>query len=292
MKLSQLQAFVTVVEHGNFSSAALELGVSQSTVSHAIATLEAELGIVLLVRGRHGAALTPEGEQVIHDARSMLQLQSSIQTKANLLKDFKAGQVRIASVRSITTHVLPEVIARFRRKFPNIKVTIAEFDRYIEAEQALRDGQVDIGFTFLPTSPEFEAWELLRDQFVALLPPHALDPESALTWEELICYPMIINHRSYFHNKLIQEHLCQFGYQLQIGYEVREDSTITSMIREGLGASIMARLAAEPIPEDILVRNLPVPLERVIGAAILADALLPRAVFVFLDVLKEGTQGC
>lgn len=69
LKISQLRALVAVAEHGNFTSAALDLGLSQSTVSHAIATLEEELGVVLLFRGRHGAILTPIGEQVIQEAR-------------------------------------------------------------------------------------------------------------------------------------------------------------------------------------------------------------------------------
>ena len=58
--ISQLRALVTVADHSNLSSAALQLGLSQSTISHAIATLE-ELDVVLLIRGRHGVALTPIG---------------------------------------------------------------------------------------------------------------------------------------------------------------------------------------------------------------------------------------
>lgn len=59
IKLSQLRALVAIADCGNFSEAALELDLSQSTISHAIATLEEELGVTLLQRGRHGARLTP-----------------------------------------------------------------------------------------------------------------------------------------------------------------------------------------------------------------------------------------
>jgi DNA-binding transcriptional LysR family regulator len=74
---------------------------------------------------------------------------------------------------------------------------------------------------------------------------------------------------------------------LDIAYEIREDSTMVSMVAQGLGTAILPRLAAEPIPAGVQVCYLPVPLERVIGAAILADALQPPAVFAFLDTLKE-----
>ncbi|PSB55406.1 LysR family transcriptional regulator, partial [filamentous cyanobacterium CCP1] len=61
MNLSQLRAIVAVAEVGNFSEAALLLRLTQSTVSHSIASLEEELGVPLFVRGRHGATLTPAG---------------------------------------------------------------------------------------------------------------------------------------------------------------------------------------------------------------------------------------
>ncbi len=57
LKISQLTALVAVADYGSFSAAALQLDLAQSTVSHAIATLETELGIVLLLRGRTGAAV-------------------------------------------------------------------------------------------------------------------------------------------------------------------------------------------------------------------------------------------
>lgn len=288
LKISQLRAFVAIANHGNFSSAALELGLSQSTVSHAIATLEQELGVVLLFRGRQGAILTPIGEQVIHQARQVLHTLEVIREKANQEKGLQTGQVRVACVRSIATHVLPKVIARFREKLPTISVVMTECDRYAEVEQALREGQADVGFTLLPTTTEFETWELFRDEFVALLPPGSIAPGVSLSWEQLAKYPMIVNLRSPQHNKTVSAHFLQFGQTLKIDYELREDSTILSMVKQGLGATVMARLAAEPILEEIEVRSLPVPLERVIGVAILADALLPRAVFAFLDILKLG----
>ncbi|MDF5723987.1 MAG: LysR family transcriptional regulator [Rhizonema sp. PD37] len=287
LKISQLRALVAVADRGNFSSGALDLGLSQSTVSHAIASLEEELRVVLFFRGRHGATLTPFGEQVIQEARQVLHLLEAIREKANQEKKLQSGQVRIVCVRSIATHVLPQVIARFHDKFPMISVVIAECHRYAEVEQALRENRAEVGFTLLPTTTEFEAWELLRDEFVALLPPSSIPLDVPLSWEQLANYPMIVNQRSPHHNTTIYEHVLQFGHTLKIDYEVREDSTILGMVKQGLGATVMARLAAEPIPKEIQVRSLPVPLERVIGVAILADALLPQAIFAFLSILED-----
>ncbi len=290
LKISQLRALVAIADHGKFSEAALQLELSQSALSHAIASLEEELGVVLLQRGRHGATVTPIGEQIVADARQVLQLLETICQKANQAKGLQGGVVRVATVRSIATHVLPEVIVRFRDKFPTISVAIAEYDRYAEVEQALREGSSDIGFTSVPTTDEFEVWELFRDEFVALLPPGTPEEDVSLTWEQLTSYPMIMNLRSVQLNKAVRDHLLKFGYALKLDYEVREDSTISGMVKQGLGATIIPLLAAEPIPEGVQVRRLPVPLERSIGVAMLADALHPPAIFAFLDTLKGFWQ--
>lgn len=290
VKISQLQALVAIANLGSFSEAALELELSQSTISHSIATLEDAIGLVLLARGRHGATLTPEGEQLLPDVRQILQLLDGMQQKAQNLRDLQDGQVRLAAVRSIATHVLPSAIARFRQQYPRLGVMIVECDRFLEVEQALREGRAEVGFTALPTLPEFEAQELFRDEFVALLPPHSLADDRALTWQQLVNFSMVMNQRNLLHNKMVHDHLAKFGYQLNVDYNVREDSTILGMVQQGLGATIMPRLSAEPIPDRLQIRRLPVPLERIIGVITIADALLPRSVFAFLDVLKQSPR--
>jgi len=222
------------------------------------------------------------------EAQQILALLDSIRKKANLAKGLEAGQVRIASVRSVATHLLPEAIAQFREKFPGVGIALSEFDHYSEVEQTLRNGQAEVGFLLLPAAAEFEVWTLCRDEFVVLLPPTAAVQDAALTWEQLASYPLIMTPVAspHIHARLIRDHLEQFGQSLPVTYEVKEDSTIISMVRRGLGASIMARLAAEPIPPEIQIRSLPVPLGRTIGVAVMADALLSRAAIAFLDVLR------
>ncbi|EDX84749.1 LysR substrate binding domain protein [Synechococcus sp. PCC 7335] len=288
LKISQLAALVAVADHGSFSTAALHLNLAQSTISHAIATLETELGIVLLIRGRNGAVLTPLGLQICQQARAVLTQLDSIRHTAQQAKGLQTGRVRVAAFRTVATHILPDVISRFRRSHPALTVEIDEYDRYAEVEQALREGRADIGFVLLPTATDFQYWEILRDDFVALLPPTqnaTAKADASLTWEELVSYPRAANKRSTQNNRLVEEHLAQFGYRLPIDYAVREDSTLMSLVTKGLGAAVLARLEAEPIPPGVRVKSLPEPLERVIGVAILENAVLPRAVFVFLDVL-------
>lgn len=292
LKISQLAALAAVVKHGGFSAAALQLGLAQSTVSHAIASLEADLGVVLLLRSRSGAVLTPIGSQIHQQAQAVLAQLDNIRQTANQAKELQTGRVRVAAVRTVATHILPHVISQFRQAYPEMTVEIAECDRYALAEQALREGKADIGFTLLPTTPEFQAWELFREEFVALLPSDsgkADPPDAEFTWEQLLSHARVANKRSVKHNRLVDAHLARFGHRMPIDYEVREDSTLMGLVDKGLGAAVLARLEAEPIPSGVSVKSLPEPLERVVGVAMLDNAVLPRAVFVFLDVLLAAS---
>jgi DNA-binding transcriptional LysR family regulator len=289
LKISQLRALIAVADQRNFSEAALHLDLSQSAVSHAIANLEEELGVVLLSRGRHGAHPTPVGERVIAQARQVLQLLEGIVQEANREKGLQGGQVRIAAFRSVATHILPGVIARFRHQFPAITVSITEFLDFVGVEQALREGHADIGFTHLPSGEEFETWELMRDDYIALLPPNSGLRNAKMNWEQLAAYPLIVPSTNSCTLR-IRNHLRRSDYPLKIAYEVREDSTIVSMVHQGLGAAILPRLAAEPLPSGIQVCSLPIPLERIIGTAILKEALHTPAVYAFLDAVRNNGQ--
>lgn len=289
VKLSQMRVLVTVAECGNFGEAGLQLSVSQSAVSHAIAALEQELGVVLLSRGRHGATLTPVGERILKHARGMLRLLDEVGKEANLAKGLQGGQVRIASFRSVATHILPCVMAEFRRRFPAITLTITESGGCYPVEQSLREGRADIGITILPTVAGFEAWELVRDDYLVLLPPDSRAPQR-LSWAHLSAHPLILSLEGDRCRELLESHCEKLGYPLCPTYQVREDSTIVSMVNQGLGIAILPRLAAEPLPAKLQVRALPIPLERPIGVCMLTEALHSPAIYAFLDILKEMSQ--
>lgn len=290
IKLSQLRALVAVADCGNFTEAAIQLNVSQSAISHAIASLEEELGIILVARGRHGATLTPVGQTILSDAQAIMHSIEEIGHKADSAKGLEGGQVRIASFRSVSTHILPVVIAKFRQAFPAIAITITEHQTLEIVEQKLRYGLADIGFTYLPAPGDFETWELFRDDYVVLLPPSVTSFNDPITWEELKQYPLIVTPEEDGCRMLLRREFVKYGQTLNVAFEVREDSTIVSMVGQNLGAAIIARLAAQPIPSNLHVCRPPIPLERIIGVATLAEAMHTPAVYAFLDALKGARR--
>ena len=288
LKLSQLQILVAVADAGSFSEAALKLQMSQSTVSYAIASLETELGIILLARGRYGANLTPVGEQIVERARQMMQLMEDILKQANLAKGLDGGHLRITTIRSAGTHILPDVLAEYCRLYPAIAINIREYDDSSKVEDDLRQGRAEIGITDQPMSHEFQAWELMQDEFVLLFGSEFKLASHQLEWQDLVSYPLIMAPIADGCDAIVYAHCTNYGINLQATYQIRSDATIVNMVAKGLGAAIIPRLAAEPIPVGIKVYSLPVPLFRKISVAVLSDGLLPPAAFVFLDLLKKA----
>lgn len=284
MNISQLKVLVTIGQCGSFSDAALQLDMSQSAVSRAIASLENELDVPLLVRGRLGAKLTTVGERVVIHAQQILDLRESIEYEVNLEKALYNGRLRIASFRSAATHLLPSKIAQFQRAYPRVEVTLDEFDP-AGVEQALRSGSADIGLLPLPRSEDFTTWEITRDEYVVLLPKKEKSTIKTITWEELSTRSFILLNYAEC-TTAVKEHWSRWQQPLKVAYNVKEDSTIVSMVAQGLGAAILPRLAAMPIPETVESRSLPVPLERVIGVATLANIPPSPAATRFLEVLK------
>lgn len=287
MNIFHLQIFLTVVELGSFSEAALQLDTSQSAVSRAIAALEEELGVSLLLRGRFGARPTPVGDRILIHARQILQSRDNIDHEINLEKNLNGSRIRVASFRSAATHLLPPLIARYCQQFPNVEVILTEDDP-TGVEHALREGRVDIGLVSLPrASEELETWELARDEFVVLLPPSDRPIPHQLTWAELASYSFILYNYAEC-TSAVREHWAKWGQTIKVAHEIKQDSTIVSMVSQGLGAAVLPRLAAIPIPKEVQVRSLPVPLDRIIGVAVLANVLHSPAVFAFLDLLRSA----
>lgn len=285
MNIFQLEVLAAVTECGTFSEAAIALDVSQSAVSRAVAALEAELGITLLTRGRLGAKLTPVGERVIKYSQQMLELKEHIDYEVNLEKGLYHSRLRISSFRSAATHVLPANIARFRKQFPYVEITLAELDP-AGVEQSLREGHTDIGLIPLPRSEEFKTIEIVKDEYVVLLPKTDSPPPKDLTWEDLAGYSFILFNYAEC-TSAVRDHWAKWKQPFEVAYVIKEDSTIVSMVAQGLGAAILPRLAAMPIPDEVYVRSLPIRLIRVIGAAVLANTPPSPAVQMFLDMLSQ-----
>ncbi len=123
MTFTQLEIFSKVVEMGNFTKAAEALNMTQSAVSHAIAGLETELGVVLLIRDRKlGIIVSNFGGRVLEPIRGILNRVAYIEQEAAAEKGIESGTIRVGSFPSAAARLLPKIIGTFEKLHPNIHI--------------------------------------------------------------------------------------------------------------------------------------------------------------------------
>ncbi len=285
VKLSQLRTLITVAATGSFSEAALQLEVSQSTVSHSIAMLEEALGVSLIHRGRQRASLTPVGDRIHAQAQRTLALIDGMGIEATRARGIDGGLVRIAAFRSLASEILPSAIAHLHEHHPTVQITIAEFESTQGLIDALQEGKADLSMAALLPESDFETFKIMEDLFVALLPPSFPRSATLLTWSDLYSYPLITSSNDCC--SVVRDLLRQAQPPITADYLIAHDSTAVSMTRQGLGISLMPELAAQPIPREVRVARLPFKVTRPLGISWLRDTLLTPATYAFLDTFKH-----
>lgn len=288
VKLSQLRSLEAVATTGSFSEAALQLDVSQSTVSHSIAALEDALGVVLIHRGPQRASLTPVGDRIFNQTRQILALVTDMGKEASRARGVEGGLVRIAAYRSMASEVLPEAIAILHERHPGIQVAITEYETIRGLADSLRDGKADFSIAELLRGEEYETFLIMEDPFIALVPQG--DYPNPLTWETLRAQPLITSSSDCCREVL--SFLKQASPPIEVTYRIANDSTAVSMTRQGLGVSILPKLAAQPIPAEVNVAQLPFSFSRPLGISWYKNALLTPPVFALIDVFKELYSPC
>lgn len=149
MDLRQLRQFVAVAEERSFRRAAQRLHVSQPPLSVAVQRLEAEIGVRLLDRNRHGVRLTPAGEAFLLEARRTLahaQLSVDIAQRA---ASGKLGTLRLSFVPSAGLTVVPHLLRLFRQDHPDVKLILGG-ETTSQQMVALEQGATDVGLVVPP----------------------------------------------------------------------------------------------------------------------------------------------
>lgn len=192
MTLTQLEIFSIVAELNGFTAAANRLGITQSAVSHALKSLEQELGVELLRRHQSQVELSDIGQQLLLRARAMLGLANTLRQEAADARGMKRGTLRIGSFGPTSSiKLLPLILQHYRAEHPGIEVHIDEGpDRQVI--QWLEERRIDVGFVVLPDE-RFDTVALMEDQMVALLPAnHPLTPRDSVSLSDLCHDPFVL----------------------------------------------------------------------------------------------------
>jgi DNA-binding transcriptional LysR family regulator len=295
----RLRVLCEVARHGSFSAAAATLGYTQPAVSRQIATLEAEVGTVLIRRVPQGAVLTDAGRLLVDRGEQILGRLADVELELKALAGLEGGQLRLASFASAASSILPLAIADFRARYPAVEVNVMMADP-AESLPRLRAGELDLAISHEPLSGG--AYGLGGDQpvgldlvhlfddpmYVALPLGHPLADEAEVGLAQFAGQPwMLATTNSCPDSRLFLRACHDAGFEPQIAFQNDDYPAILGFVAAGVGVALVPDMAARGVRDDVVIRELqPAAPSRPIFAVLTAGYRSPPAA-AMLDVLGE-----
>jgi DNA-binding transcriptional LysR family regulator len=261
MRIEQLQAFLAVAETGSFGQAAHKCGVTQSTVSRQIQSLESDLGLPLFHRSSQ-ARLTVAGEKVFPRFKKICQEWATITQEIQEFKEGKQPELCLAAIHSVCSFYLPPILRQFCQDYPStqLRVTALGSDR---ALKVLRDGLIDIAIVmnnrFLTTSPEMVVEPLYEEPIEVLMSAnHPLTRFNPVPWSELVVYPQVVFKDGYGMQRLVMEWFSRYNSPLNTVMELNTLDAFRGVVRQGEIIALLPKTALIEVAQDpsLAVRSL------------------------------------
>ena len=295
----RLRVLCEVARHGSFSAAAAELGYTQPAVSRQIATLEAEVGAILIRRVPQGAVLTDAGRLLVQRSEPILARLSEVEYELRALAGLDAGHLRLASFASAAASIVPIAIAEFRRRHPTIEIGVVMADP-IESFPMLRAGELDFAISHDPMgglveelgATGFDLVHLFDDpMYVALPVGHRLADGVQLDLARFADEPwMLATTNSCPDSKLFLRACHAAGFEPRIAFQNDDYPAILGFVAAGVGVALVPDMVARGVREDVVIRALEPPApSRPIFAAFPAGYRSPAAA-AMLDVFREISE--
>lgn len=140
----RLKVFAAVAHHLNFTKAAAELHISQPAISKHIQEIETAYGVQLFERAGHRISLTSAGEVFLRHTEQILEAYRLLALDMNLESGHVSGTLRIGASTTIAQYIIPEIVAKFIKRFPDIRLTVLS-DNSAQIEEALSMHRIDLG---------------------------------------------------------------------------------------------------------------------------------------------------
>ena len=253
MTLTELRYLVALSETGHFRKAAEQCNVSQPTLSIAIKKLEQELDIDLFERSRHKVTVTPIGERVVDQARTVLQESQNLLSLAALGKDPLGSVLSVGAIYTVGPYLFPRLVKELQELAPAMPLFIEE-TYTANLRSKLASGELDAIFVALPFNETDVVTRGVYDEpFVVLLPEdHELTRKKRIDPAALADYRVLLMGEGHcFRDQVLEA--CP-GLQQAVsdnyarGQAVIEGSsleTLKHMVASGLGITVLPKSAAD-----------------------------------------------
>ena len=281
MDENKLRALLTAVQCGSITKAAAQLDYTQSGMTHMMNKLETELGCRLLERTSHGVKLTVQGEHLMPYVHNVLRACDVLRREADECSNLQGQCLRVGCFPSIARSWLPDVLQRFRKMHPEVRVDVLV--RGNELVEALEDEKIQVALIDDHCARGFEWTPLLRVPLLAVVPLDYPWEEKTVPLEHLLEGTFISGAE-----QDIEPYLPHAAPHLKI--DAADDAAILSMIIGGMGVSVLSSLSL--IGFEDRVRGIPLrePIECELGVAVRSSRTASAPVRAFINFLMQQCQ--
>jgi DNA-binding transcriptional LysR family regulator len=240
VNLDELRWFVVLAETEHVTEAAAILGISQPTLSRALARLEGQVGAAVFDRINRRLVLNTYGRILVEHARRCTAEMDAAVERIGALRDPDTGTVRLAFLHSVASWYVPELLRRFRMQAPHVQFDLYQGAAHEVAER-LRTGQADLAITSpRPTGVEF-AWHALYVERLCLAVPreHRFVGRSSVRLREIVAEPIVALPPGFGLRQLSDEMWAEAGVTPRIVFEAMEIPAVEGLVGAGFGVAVV-----------------------------------------------------
>lgn len=295
MDFHQLRVFQAAAKSGCFTRASEQLHLSQSTVSQHIKLLEEELGCLLFLRVGRSVLITEAGRVLLQYSETIFRDLKNAEMAVREMSAMPRGTVRLGVGPTTLTYRLPHVLGEYSRRFPNIElIVLAGTTEFLL--DALRLQHLDLAVVMrAPTPNGMTVTGLGQEEMIIVVNrEHPFSREKTVEPADLASLRFILYEKHTAMQNVIDRYFESLGITPRVTMEVENNEAIKSLVRAGLGASIMPLCAVEQEPPGSALRVLRVkgkPLTRELRLVSAAAENLPKAIRELATALIGALRG-
>jgi LysR family transcriptional regulator, hydrogen peroxide-inducible genes activator len=249
MEIHQLRYFLAVADEASFSRAAAKVRVAQPSLSQQIQKLEAEVGQPLFDRLPRSVALTEAGRCLVDYARQILAAVGDARRCVDEFRGKVAGRLAVGAIPTIAPYVLPELIKRFQKRYPEVKLEIVE-DVTDGIAQRVEAGELDTAFaSTCHESPTVRRHSLGKEPLLALVSTHhPLADQASITWDDLKSQKFLVLHDMHCLSRQVNQLLAAQRLRPELALAGTQLVTIANMVAAAIGVSIVPQMMVNHQP--------------------------------------------
>jgi LysR family nitrogen assimilation transcriptional regulator len=277
MNLQQIETFVHVAETGSFSKAAVLLDTAQPALSRQVRTLETELRETLLIRTGRGVTLTDAGRRLLEHGHAIMQRVALAREDLGSQRDEPVGRIVVGLPPSLARRLTLPLIDVFSKEMPKARLAVVEGFSMNIAEW-LTSGRMDLGLVYTPEPhPHIEVTPLLEERLCLIGPARGLKGRSAVRFDELSEFPLIMPQRGQIFRKLMEAQATLSQVKLNVVWEVSSVPAILDLVRGGYGYAALTDSAMHSHAADAGLVEVPIHSPHVMSTLCLVQSAKKKA---------------